>query len=110
MFQFRFYNHGGCLLGIAPNTSLAWADFNQVDEFYDICAPRSNALIDPAQSFSPTDSIVTVYIPQESTTYSSWVWGIELQLIDQGVRANRDRESGCYYLPSSLVIIAREGV
>jgi hypothetical protein len=41
----------------------------------------------PAQIFSPPDSSVTIYVPQESTAYSSWVWGIELKLIDEAKQA-----------------------
>ena len=65
-----YYNTGGCLVGLAPNGKDAWEPFKT--------------------TFTATDvSTVTVYINQESTTFSSVVADLNVQqLIAQIGRAH----------------------
>ena len=53
-----FYKTGGCDVGVSPVGNGSWVPFSA--------------------SFTPTVATVTVYIPQESTRYSSWVKNFKL--------------------------------
>jgi hypothetical protein len=58
-----YYNTGGCLVGLAPNGKDAWEPFKT--------------------TFTATSSTVTVYINQESTTYSSVVDNLRIKLLQE---------------------------
>ena len=53
-----FYKTGGCYVGEAPSGNGSWVPFSA--------------------SFTPTVATMTIYIPQESTRYSSWVRDVKL--------------------------------
>jgi hypothetical protein len=58
-----YYNTGGCLVGLAPNGKDAWEPFKA--------------------TFTATGSTATVYINQESTTYSSVVDSLRIKLVKE---------------------------
>jgi len=58
-----YYNTGGCLVGVAPVGKDAWEAFNA--------------------TFTPTSTVATVYINQESTTFSSVIDGLRITLLHE---------------------------
>ena len=58
-----YYNTGGCLVGLAPVGNYSWEPFTA--------------------TFTATSSTSTVYINQESTTYSSVVYSLRIKLVQE---------------------------
>ncbi len=58
-----YYNAGGCVVGLAPSGKDAWEPFSA--------------------TFTATGTAATLYINQESTTYSSVVADVKVKLLQE---------------------------